>query len=191
MARKMLDVNDIELLFVDNSIYYQSNFLVALDIILEYEEDSKIDFEINKESILGECISISSSSSNCIISTEFSGKLLSSNKNFKITSIEAATPGKHLDVNLVEVPLELSISSAYPNPFNPSVRFDYSLPFESYVEISVYNIHGQLVSQLINSSMESGKYNIEWNAKSYSSGVYFVNFNINNVNSVQRVTLIK
>ena len=136
-------------------------------------------------------VDLSNNRTNCIISTENVGEIISSNEAFEIVSVEAAAPGKYLDVNLVEIPLELSIGAAYPNPFNPRVKFDYALPSDSHVEILVYNINGQLISELLNSSMQSGKYSIEWNAEKYSSGVYFVNFNINGINSIQRVSLIK
>ena len=148
-------------------------------------------FEIKEESIIGECISISDTRSECIISTESSGQIISANEVFEIVSIVAAAPGKYLDVNLSEIPLDLSIGNAYPNPFNPRVKFDYSLPFESEVEVLVYNINGQMISELVDASMQSGKYSIEWNAGDYSSGVYFVHFNINNMNTTQKVMLIK
>jgi hypothetical protein len=48
-----------------------------------------------------------------------------------------------------------------------------------------------MISELVDASMQSGKYSIEWNAGGYSSGVYFVKFNINNIASTQRVTLLK
>ena len=48
-----------------------------------------------------------------------------------------------------------------------------------------------MISELVDASMQSGKYSIEWNADGYSSGVYFVKFNINNIASTQRVTLLK
>ena len=93
------------------------------------------------------------------------------------------------DVN--PLPETFTLHPPYPNPFNPRVKFDYSLPFESEVEVLVYNINGQMISELVDASMQSGKYSIEWNAGDYSSGVYFVKFNINNIASTQRVTLLK
>ena len=191
VARKSIDVNQVDVSYTSNSIILNNDFLVGLNIILEYSEDVDIAFEINEESIIGECISISDTRSECIISTESSGQIISANEVFEIVSIVAAAPGKYLDVNLSEIPLELSIGNAYPNPFNPRVKFDYSLPFESEVEVLVYNINGQMISELVDASMQSGKYSIEWNAGEYSSGVYFVKFNINNIASTQRVTLLK
>jgi hypothetical protein len=48
-----------------------------------------------------------------------------------------------------------------------------------------------MISELVDASMQSGKYSVEWNAGKYSSGVYFVKFNINNSVVTQKVTLIK
>ena len=119
------------------------------------------------------------------------GEIIRASAAFKILEIKAAIPEGYVEVNLSELPIEFLIGKAYPNPFNPRVSFDYSLPFESEVEVLVYNINGQMISELIDASMQSGKYSIEWNAGDYSSGVYFVKFNINNIASIQRVTLLK
>ncbi len=61
----------------------------------------------------------------------------------------------------------------YPNPFNPSTVINYSIPEESHVRIDVFNVIGQRVSTLVNSSQKSGNYSISWNASDLASGVYF------------------
>lgn len=65
--------------------------------------------------------------------------------------------------------------NAYPNPFNPSTTISYELPFTAKVNINVYDITGRLVSQLIDAYQDMGAHNVNFNAGSLSSGVYFVN----------------
>ena len=49
----------------------------------------------------------------------------------------------------VPVPTQLDVTN-YPNPFNPTTTIAFSLPEEGVVRLSVYNIRGQLVKELIN-----------------------------------------
>jgi outer membrane protein assembly factor BamB len=75
------------------------------------------------------------------------------------------------------VPQEYSISDAYPNPFNPTTNFRFSVPKNSQVNISIYNALGQLVDNLVNDTKSSGTYEVTWNASSFGSGIYFVRIN--------------
>jgi len=116
---------------------------------------------------------------------------LSANEPFEIVSITAAVPGEYVDVEISQIPTELFIGEAYPNPFNPVVQFDYILPIKSNVNISVYDVNGRVVSILENNIKGIGEYNIVWDANSFSSGAYFIQCRINNVVSTQKIILIK
>jgi hypothetical protein len=61
----------------------------------------------------------------------------------------------------------------YPNPFNPSTVISYNLPEISDVELSIYNILGEKVTNLVAESQKSGYYWVEWDASGYASGVYY------------------
>ena len=68
--------------------------------------------------------------------------------------------------------------SNYPNPFNPTTHITFSIPKEGKVNLSVYNIKGQLVKTLVNRRIISGSHIVNWNGqdnagKRVSSGVYF------------------
>lgn len=65
----------------------------------------------------------------------------------------------------------------YPNPFNSSTIISYMLDRPSKVDISIYNILGREVSNLVNARHEAGSYRITWKANSVCSGVYFIRFN--------------
>ena len=66
----------------------------------------------------------------------------------------------------------------YPNPFNPTTKISFSLPNEEDIELTIYNIKGQKVKQLINGQLTAGQHSMIWdgkdtNEKSVSSGIYF------------------
>jgi hypothetical protein len=62
---------------------------------------------------------------------------------------------------------------SFPNPFNPSTRFRYEIPEESHITISIFDLLGRIVENIIETK-NTGSYEKEWNASRYSSGIYFV-----------------
>jgi len=65
------------------------------------------------------------------------------------------------------------ILSAFPNPFNSTLKIEYTLPRAGNVEMSVFNVLGQKVETLLNARLESGAHAITWNPEC-AGGVYFV-----------------
>ncbi len=61
----------------------------------------------------------------------------------------------------------------YPNPFNPDTKIMYSLPENSKMQLTIYNILGNKIAALVNEEKSAGKYEVNWNAAGLPSGVYF------------------
>ncbi len=74
--------------------------------------------------------------------------------------------------NTTSVPKEYFLGN-YPNPFNPVTTIRYSLPKAEKVNISVYDILGRKVKELVNEEKEAGRYEIQFNANNLASGCYF------------------
>lgn len=77
------------------------------------------------------------------------------------------------------------------NPFNPTTHFEYSIPVDGKVQVNVFNSLGQKVTTLINDYKPAGTYQIEFNAKNLSSGIYFVKFSTNNTVLTKKISLLK
>ena len=90
-----------------------------------------------------------------------------------------------------EIPSAFSISAPYPNPFNPSVKLDFSLPTIAQVGVNVYDINGSHVEQLINEVRSAGYHSVVWNAGHLSAGMYFIQFSSTEGNKTMKVLLIK
>ncbi len=89
----------------------------------------------------------------------------------------------------------------YPNPLSlsshTSTEIDFSLDNPADVEITVYNIKGQKVKNIINNQMAAGDHSAQWNGtdefgKSVSTGIYLYKLSVNgNVKQIKRCTIIK
>ena len=84
-----------------------------------------------------------------------------------------------------------SITSLYPNPFNPVTQIDYSIDQAGYLRLSVYNILGQEVAVLHNAYQTEGDYQAVWNASSLASGVYYINMMMHGQVETKKAVLIK
>ena len=73
----------------------------------------------------------------------------------------------------VSLPNYFTLQQNYPNPFNPSTTIKYALPQASHVSLSVFNTLGQRVSLLVDGKQEAGYHEVNFNASSLTSGVYF------------------
>jgi DNA/RNA endonuclease YhcR with UshA esterase domain len=69
-------------------------------------------------------------------------------------------------------PATYSIEQNYPNPFNPSTIINFNLKIDSRVTLSVYNILGQKVTQLVNGNLTAGNHQVNFDASRLSSGIY-------------------
>ena len=76
------------------------------------------------------------------------------------------------------IPNSLVVDQNFPNPFNPSTRIQFSLPYDEYVEISVHNILGELIDHK-SQFLASGNYSIDWFSVG-SAGVYFYTIRMGN-----------
>jgi hypothetical protein len=73
----------------------------------------------------------------------------------------------------VVTPSDFALSQNYPNPFNPTTFIDYTITKNSAVELSVYDILGNEVAQLVNEVKSPGSYTIAFDGSNLVSGVYF------------------
>ncbi|KUO59761.1 hypothetical protein APF79_08535 [bacterium BRH_c32] len=89
------------------------------------------------------------------------------------------------------IPSEYTLSQNYPNPFNPATKISFTLPERSNVSLKVFNVLGQLVSELINSNFEAGNYTVDFNASQLSSGMYIYTLSAGDNLITKKMTLIK
>ena len=81
--------------------------------------------------------------------------------------------------------------SVYPNPFNNETTIQYSLPAASDLTISVFDVNGRLVQDLVHSHRPAGSGQVQWSAEELPSGAYFVSLHSGTQFKTQKVILLK
>ncbi len=75
---------------------------------------------------------------------------------------------------LAEIPTIFELFQNYPNPFNPSTMIRFSIPEESFANVTIYNLLGEKIGSLLNKNVSAGFYEMSWNATNVPSGIYLI-----------------
>ena len=94
------------------------------------------------------------------------------------------------------LPERFLLSQNYPNPFNPSTRIVYELPGNSRVSLTVYDVLGRSVINLVNKEQTAGRYSVVWDGRNsndnlVNSGVYFYRLDAGSFTETKRMVLVK
>jgi Tol biopolymer transport system component len=90
-----------------------------------------------------------------------------------------------------ELPNTYSLAQNYPNPFNPTTKMNYQIPELSFVIIKVYDVLGSEVITLVNGEKSVGNYQVEFDASTLSSGIYFYQLQASNYLETKKMVLMK
>lgn len=94
------------------------------------------------------------------------------------------------------IPERFILRQNYPNPFNRATALEYSIPFDHFVEMSIYNCSGDHIRTLIESFKPAGEYVIHWDGldlsgETVSSGIYFASLTIDGYSQTIKMTNLK
>lgn len=90
-----------------------------------------------------------------------------------------------------EIPTDISLFQNYPNPFNNSTLIKFNINSQSLVRLTVYNLLGKEVKNLVNQVLMPGFYIVNFNAFELSTSVYFYKLAVGNNVLTKKLTLIK
>jgi hypothetical protein len=97
----------------------------------------------------------------------------------------------------IEVPIkETTLFQNYPNPFNPATTITFYLPIVEHVNITIYDIRGKKVRQLVNQTLSYGKHHTEWNGRNdqnelVGSGIYFYKMTAGKKTLIKKMVVLK
>ncbi len=89
------------------------------------------------------------------------------------------------------IPTEINLEQNFPNPFNPSTVIRFDLPKAQVVELSVYDINGRKVTTLASGEYPGGSHEVNFDASSFSSGVYIVRLTTEGQTFARKIVLVK
>ncbi len=93
------------------------------------------------------------------------------------------------------IPANFSLSQNYPNPFNPTTKIKFGIGKSSKVKITVYDMLGRKITDLVNGYYKAGNYTIDFNSningKKLASGVYVYKINADGFSVSKKMTLLK
>lgn len=89
------------------------------------------------------------------------------------------------------IPKSYSLEQNYPNPFNPSTNIRFSVPKTGYVKLTVIDMLGREVKQLVHSELTAGTYEVTYNVNNASSGIYFYRLETNDFTETKKMTVVK
>ncbi|RKY56610.1 MAG: hypothetical protein DRP93_01040, partial [Candidatus Neomarinimicrobiota bacterium] len=99
--------------------------------------------------------------------------------------------GDITEVAIDGVPNDYALEQNYPNPFNPATTVKFQIPSAEMVTMSIFNVTGQKVAELVNRQLEAGYYSVNFNASALPSGMYIYRLNAGEYTSVKKMTLLK
>jgi len=93
--------------------------------------------------------------------------------------------------NVVEIPDDFRLGKPYPNPFNPTASITYDVAYGCEIELSIFDVQGRLVEELVSGVVHAGYYEIQWNANGQASGMYFLRMVTPKSAMTQKLILMK
>jgi len=83
------------------------------------------------------------------------------------------------------------LAQAYPNPFNPSTTIRYAIPKSAYVKMSIYDMLGRVVANLVDGTQSPNSYTVQWHPTDLGSGVYLCRIYAQSVDGSSSFTATK
>ncbi|MBN2088311.1 T9SS type A sorting domain-containing protein [candidate division KSB1 bacterium] len=90
-----------------------------------------------------------------------------------------------------QLPTQYQLSQNYPNPFNPTSVISYALPEGGHVRISIYNILGKKVADLVDEIQPAGYHQVEIDARNYASGIYYYMMKAKGFSAIKKMAIVK
>ena len=95
-------------------------------------------------------------------------------------------------MNEIDIPKEIFLGKNYPNPVKRNTEIYFGLTKKSEVDISIYNLKGQLVEKIIQGSYDPGYHTVKYSVENLSNGIYFYKMSVDGVDKeVKKMILLR
>ncbi|RKY55326.1 MAG: hypothetical protein DRP89_03555 [Candidatus Neomarinimicrobiota bacterium] len=89
------------------------------------------------------------------------------------------------------IPQTIKLLQNYPNPFNPVTTIEFSIPNAAFVNITVCDIMGRVIKNLVEEHFNAGNYSIKWDAADLPSGIYLITMSSGTHSQTKKALLLK
>jgi hypothetical protein len=169
---------------------------------LKWKTESEINnsgFDVERKTETGEWTKLAfiqgSGTTNQPVEYSYEDKKLQPGKYFyRLKQIDYNGNYEYFDLPLyvlISKPKVFSLGQNYPNPSNPKCNIEFQLPEKTFVNISVYNLLGQLVATIIDQEKDAGIHTVEFDGSNISSGTYIYRITAGTYTEVKKMLIIK
>ncbi len=93
-------------------------------------------------------------------------------------------------------PQWMELFAAYPNPFNPETKIEFTLTQNTQVELTIYDVTGRKVKTLVEETLPAGRHSYVWSGEDYrgqqsASGVYLYRLSTPQTTDVRKMIMLK
>jgi len=187
-ASTMPKASDVKIIKTSEGMTFEADGFVGFEITLEHGDN--FDINVTDAGVIASSRT-EGNTTKVVVVNNVNNEIFRSSGDYSVVDVVVGTAGgQEIFANVVEV-AGFGLSSAYPNPFNPTTSMNLSVAEAGNVTVQVYNLVGQVVSTLADEHMGVGSHSITWNASDLASGVYLVKAVSQDNVSVQKVMLVK
>lgn len=119
------------------------------------------------------------------------GFIVTGSRDGYLWLIKIAPDVTSIDDNSHSLVYNYQLHQNYPNPFNPSTTFEFTLPQADVVTLKIYNILGEEVATLVSERVAAGKYEYEFDAGNFASGIYLYRLVAGDYVQVRKMILMR
>jgi len=96
-----------------------------------------------------------------------------------------------ISTSIGAIPIQTTLLSAYPNPFNNEVILYFDLPIFTKISLCIFNLSGEQLIELKRGYFYPGRHSVKWNTNNFSTGVYIAGFENSIGVSTKKLILIR
>ena len=187
IGSRTADATEAGLIKAGNALNLKADgYIGGVQMTLYHGADFSI--ELTDKAMVADYRTNANSTTLIIVAPE-SNDLFEVSGDFSVEEIIVANANSEVSIAM---PTELTLSQAYPNPFNPSTTLSLSVQNATPASIMAYDITGRLVDVVFEGTLQPSDNMITWNASNLPSGVYIVTLSTPNGSaSMQKVMLMK
>ena len=180
----------------DHLLLQSDGFIGGIQMTLKHDADFSL--ELTDNALVAKHKTVGNETILVIVVPE-SEEIFSYTGDFEIVDVMVANSEGLINISQIDesqpttegMITEYSLSTAYPNPFNPTTSVTLAVPTAGHVSVQVYNLMGQVVATLASGHMDANTYTLTWDASSVSSGMYFVKAEVAGNVITQKLVLMK